>query len=172
MKKEVAVLAADDALANVGVREEGENKGRYIRVYLHSVGLSEGYSWCAAFVKYRFIQAANELNEDLSDEFMNLDGWTPNWEKYAKKNKIWISLEEARKNPSAIKKGHLVLFYSEGKRRIFHIGIVIRSSKDGVITVEGNTSPSTGVDADGDGVFLKRRRWSHIGAKGGFIKLY
>lgn len=173
MKKEVAILAADDALANVGVTEKGgDNKGAAIKIYLQTVGLSEGFAWCAAFLKYRFMQAANELDEELSEEFLDLSGYTPDWKNYAQKHDIWLSLEEARLNPQLIKKGYVALFYSASKKRIYHTGIVISSSKDGFITVEGNTGPGPGVEANGDGVFRKRRTWKMLGTEGGFMKTY
>ena len=173
MKKEIAILAADDALANVGVTEEQkDNHGKAIKIYLQTVGLTEGYAWCAAFLKYRFMQAANELNEELSEEFLDLTGYTPDWKIYAEKHDIWIPIEQARLNNNLIKKGYVALFYSSSKKRIYHTGIVISSSKDGFITVEGNTGPGPGVEADGDGVFKKKRTWKMLGTEGGFMKTY
>lgn len=173
MKKEIAILAADDALANVGVTEnEKDNHGRAIAIYLKTVDLPEGYAWCAAFLKYRFIQAANELNEELSQEFLDLSGYTPDWKNYAEKHDIWITIEQARLNNNLIKKGYIALFYSLSKKRIYHTGIVISSSKDGFITVEGNTGPGFGVEANGDGVFKKKRTWKMLGTEGGFMKTY
>lgn len=173
MKKEIAILAADDALANVGVTEdEKDNHGRAIKIYLQTVDLSEGFAWCAAFLKYRFIQAANELNEELSNGFMNLSGYTPDWKNYAQTNNIWLPVEKVKNNPELVKKGYVALFYSEQKGRIYHTGIVISSSKDGFITVEGNTSPGPGIEANGDGVFKKKRTWKMLGTEGGFMRTY
>jgi len=173
MKKEIAILAADNALANVGVTEsDKDNHGRAIAVYLRTVNLSEGFAWCAAFLKYRYMDAANDLNEELSDSFLKLSGYTPDWKNYAQTHNIWIPVENAKKNPELIKKGYAALFYSEQKGRIYHIGIVISSNKDGFITVEGNTSPGPGVQADGDGVYKKKRTWKMLGTEGGFMKMY
>ena len=173
MDKQIALLAADDAVANVGVTEtDKDNHGPAIKKYLKTVGLEEGFAWCAAFLKYRFMNAAEKLDLTLSKDFLKLDGYTPNWEKYAKKNKIWTSLEEAKANPLNIKKGHVVLFYSSEKERIYHCGIVISCNQSGVVCVEGNTSGGPGVDANGGGVFLKRRSWTAIGKLGGFLRTY
>ena len=173
MQKEIALLAADDAVKNIGVTEsEKDNFGPPIKKYLASVGLEEGFAWCAAFLKYRFIMAASQLGLTLSKDFLKLDGYTPNWEKYAKKNKIWTSVTDAKAEPSLIKKGHVVLFYSSEKERIYHCGIVISSNESGIVCVEGNTSGGPGIDANGGGIFLKRRSWVAIGAKGGFMRTY
>lgn len=174
MKAEIAIKAADLAVQSVGIVEtEGkDNYGEMIKKYLASVNLDEGHPWCAAFLKYMFIKSAGFLDEELSEGFLKLDGYTPNWKAYAKKHDIWISIDEAKKDTTKIKKGYPVCFYSAEKERIYHIGIVVSSSETGVLTVEGNTSGGLGVDANGGGVFQKRRSWASLGAQGGFIKVY
>lgn len=178
--KSIAIKAADDALANVGVSEEGgDNRGKYIKIYLESVGLEEGYSWCAAFIKYRLLQAAKLLKKQLPEEIKELNGWTPSWKAMAQKNKIWISAREASENPSSIKKGYIYCFYSANRDRIYHVGIYLgpyKGSEDDNFDfegIEGNTNADEGiVVANGDGVFKKKRRFSQLGLGGGFIKLY
>ena len=173
MDRQIAIRAADEALQNVGVTEtEKDNHGPAIKIYLSTVGLSEGQPWCAGFVKYRFLNAAEDLDLELSDEFKKLDGWTPSWAAYAKKHDIWISLDEAKQNPDLIKKGYVAMFYSSTKGRIYHCGIVISCKKSGPLLVEGNTSGGPGVDANGGGVYLKTRSWTNLGKFGGFIKTY
>ncbi len=173
MDRQIAIKAADEALQNVGVTEtEKDNHGPAIKIYLQTVGLTEGQPWCAGFLKYRFLNAAEDLGLELSDEFKKLDGWTPSWAAYAKKHNIWISLDEAKQNPDLIKKGYVALFYSSAKGRIYHCGIVISCKKSGPLLVEGNTSGGPGVDANGGGVYLKTRSWTHLGKYGGFIKMY
>jgi len=173
MQKEIATLAADEAVKNVGVTEtDKDNHGPAVKKYLKTVGLEEGFAWCAAFLKYRFINAAEQLDLTLSKSFLKLDGYTPNWEKYAKNNSIWTSVAEAKANPLLVQKGHVALFYSSEKKRIYHCGIVISSNESGVLLVEGNTSGGPGVDANGGGVFLKKRSWTALGIKGGFMRTY
>ena len=173
MQKEIALLAADDAVANVGVTEsDKDNFGPAIKKYLASVDLEEGNAWCAAFVFYRFKSAAEKLDLTLSKDFLKLKGWTPDYKKYAQKFNIWTSVEEAKANPSLIKKGHIVLFYSSDKERIYHCGIVISSNQSGIVCVEGNSAPGPGVNANGDQVALKRRTWTHLGKLGGFMRTY
>ncbi len=44
---------------NAGAGEVGgNNKGPWVKKYLQPVGLSEGNSWCAAFISWCFLQAA------------------------------------------------------------------------------------------------------------------
>lgn len=173
MDKQIALLAADDAVANVGVTEtDKDNHGPAIKKYLAAVDLEEGQPWCAAFLMYRFKTAAEKLGLTLSKDFLKLKGWTPDYKKYAQKFKIWTSVDEAKANPSLIKKGHIVLFYSSEKERIYHCGIVISSNESGVVCVEGNSAPGPGVNANGDQVTLKRRSWTHIGKLGGFLRTY
>ena len=46
MQKEIALLAADDAVANIGVTEsDKDNFGPAIKKYLESVDIEEGNSW-------------------------------------------------------------------------------------------------------------------------------
>jgi hypothetical protein len=173
MDKRIAIRAADEAVKNVGVTEtEKDNHGPAIKIYLSTVGLTEGQPWCAGFVKYRFLNAAEDLDLELSDEFKKLDGWTPSWAAYAKKHDIWISLDEAKKNPDSVKKGYVAMFYSQSKDRIYHCGIVISCKKSGPLLVEGNTSGGPGVDSNGGGVYLKTRSWTNLGKFGGFLKTY
>lgn len=173
MKKEIALQAVEDALKNTGVTEEGgDNRGKWIKIYLQEVGLPEGYAWCAAWLKFRYVTAARKLKEQLSDEFLDLNGWTPDWQKYALKHKIWIPIEEVRKNPSLVKPGYAIFYYSKSKERVYHCGLVVRTNKFGVATVEGNTSPGTEIEANGDGVYLKRRNYNRIPNGSGFIRMY
>lgn len=173
MKKEIAIKAADEALLNVGVEEIGkDNHGPAIKKYLETIGLEEGYAWCAAFIKFRYIDAAKDLDEELSSGFLKLSGYTPDWKNYAQTNNIWIPMAIAKKNPSLIKKGYACFFYSETRGRIYHCGIVISSNKDGFVSVEGNTSPGKGVEANGDGVYRKNRSWNSLGSGGGFMMTY
>lgn len=173
MKKEIAIQAVKDALSNLNIQEEGgDNKGKWIKIYLDSVGLEEGNAWCAAWLKYRYVAASKTFGEKLSAGFLRLTGYTPDWHKYAVKNKIWIPAELGRINPKNILPGYAIFYYSREKGRIYHCGMVIRTSKDGIITIEGNTSPGHEIEANGDGVFMKRRLWSKLEPGSGFMKIY
>lgn len=167
----VAIRASKDALANVGVTEEGgENRGKFVEVYLKSVGLQPGDPWCAAFASYRLQAASKALGVTLSPAPPK-SGYCPDWKDWAKKHGYWLSVDTDEK----ILPGDLALFYFSAKGRVAHIGIVVERmpNGDGVYTVEGNTGPERGqeVNRDGDGVYRKEREWEEFGKFGGFIRL-
>ena len=166
----IAKRAAADALANVGVTEQGgNNKGKYVEVYLDAVNLDPGDPWCAAFVRYRFEQAAKALGLPLPASFPD-SGYCPDYRAWGVGRGFWIPISsEAGRSPQV---GDLALFYFASKNRVAHIGIVIEVHPWGVWTVEGNTGPEAGdgVNRDGDGVYKKRRDWSELGTMGGFVR--
>ena len=164
----IALRAAFDALANVGVEEIGTNAGKAVEIYLASVGLSAGDPWCAAFIYYRLKQAAKALGKTMTP-IPPRSGYCPDWQSWAKEHGLWLPVDTEER----ILPGDLALFYFSAKRRVAHIGIVVERMTDGsgVYTVEGNTGPASGVDRDGDGVYRKPRKWSAFGSQGGFIRL-
>lgn len=168
----IAQKAAMDAIENVGVQEVGNNGGPEVTLYLASCvpPLQPPAPWCAAFVRYRMRQAARALNLTYDLTFPR-SAYTPDWANWAKKNDKWVSRDTAKNDWASIRPGDLALFYFPAIGRIGHIGIVIHSSKTGVTTVEGNTSPPTGsgVERDGDGVYRRSRTWSSLGREGGFL---
>lgn len=162
--------AAMGALANVGVTEDGENRGQWVETYQRAVGIPPGSPWCAAFVRFRFERAAEKLDLELPAAFPD-SGWVPSYEAWARRSGFWIPARDADK----VQKGDLACFWFPAKGRCAHIGIVVAPpNEDGIFqTVEGNTGPDRGthVERDGDGVYLKRRRVSHLGTNGGFIRI-
>jgi hypothetical protein len=50
------------AKTQLGVTEQSGNRGPKIKDYLNSIGLDEGYSWCAAFVFWCFRSASRSAN--------------------------------------------------------------------------------------------------------------
>ena len=165
----IARRAALDALANVGVTEEGgNNSGKYVESYLASVGLDAGNPWCAAFVRFRFEKAAVALGKVLPKSFPD-SGYCPDYSAWAKNRGFYlpVSSDESRDD---VQPGDLALFWFANKKRHAHIGIVTEVHPWGVWTVEGNTSDDSGVNRDGDGVYKKRRDWSELGVSGGFVR--
>jgi hypothetical protein len=128
----------DSLRADLGVKEVGNNGGTRVNQYLASCGLGTGYPWCAAYINYHA-----------------KDFCTP--PKRAAGSYSWFP-KNKRIPFKAIKEGDLVGFYFKSLGRIGHIG-AITNYKGGntIITIEGNTSSSTGLDRDGQGVYSKRR---------------
>ncbi len=57
----LAETALEIAIRQLGVQEipKGSNSGPEVEIYLKSVGLGKGYSWCMAFVYWCVKQAVN-----------------------------------------------------------------------------------------------------------------
>lgn len=51
------------AKTQLGIKEVPKNRGPHVRAYLGSVGLNEGYPWCAAFVYFCFSTVAYTLKK-------------------------------------------------------------------------------------------------------------
>ncbi len=52
--------------SQIGIREKtGHNDGPEIKMYLKSVGLAEGYAWCAALQVWTFVKAACEAMSSI-----------------------------------------------------------------------------------------------------------
>ncbi len=169
LMRPIAMRAAADAEANVGVHEMGsENRGRYVETYLRSVGLEAGEPWCAAFVYYRLKEAAIELKISLPAGFPR-SGYCPDYERWAREKGVWLPAS------AAPKRGDLCVFYIPNEGRVAHMGIVVRPYILGFFrTVEGNTGPRGAigeVNREGDGVYRKLRSRKSLGSKGGFIRL-
>jgi hypothetical protein len=167
----IAKRAAADALANVGVTEQGgNNRGKYVETYLAAVDLDPGDPWCAAFCRFRFEQAAKVLGLTLPASFPD-SGYCPDFSAWGKGRKFWLPVSSSvSRDELAV--GDLCLFWFASKGRHAHIGIVVEVHPWGCYTVEGNTGPEVGdgVNRDGDGVYKKRRDWSEFGTSGGFVR--
>jgi hypothetical protein len=130
-------ILVDNLHKQLNVREAtGNNDGYMVKQYLNSVGLSEGYAWCAAFCTYNL----NAIDVDNPKS-----AWSPDWSK--KKDRI--------KKQSA-KPGDCFTIYNYRLKRVAHVGFVIGRSTDGYfITIEGNTN--SGGSRNGDGVYKRKR---------------
>ena len=166
----IAVRAVADAMLpyNLSVREQGgNNHGPAVKIYLKSVGLAQGDPWCEAYVFYRESAAAKALLLTIPS-WMPRTGSTVLMATAFKKKGLFISVSDAQKDYSLVKRGDHAWFFFASKDRIAHTGIVIEVYNWGVVTVEGNTGPESGVNRDGDGVFVKHRAWAEFGRLGGF----
>lgn len=166
-------IVANDALSNVGVTEDGDNRGQWVETYQRAVGIPPGAPWCAAFVRYRFEQASTKSGFALP-EGMPDSGWVPSYVAWARRTGRWVPVATARQTPSMVTPGMLCCFWFPAKDRHAHIGIVVATGTSmGVVTVEGNTGLDKGADVerDGDGVYRKRRTWGSFGTQGGFIRI-
>ena len=132
----------DDKTKNAGYN----NYTKFGRDLVEWVGapFADGYSWCEAFQMWSFIKAFGKATAKKM-----LGGWTaycPTAVQYFKDMKRWY------KSP---KKGDLIFFYDSDKD-YGHVGLVYKVDSNRVYTIEGNTSPQTGVVYNGGGVYKKK----------------
>ena len=72
------------AESQVGVVEKtGNNDGVQVEAYLKTVGLGKGYSYCAAFVKWVFLQCGFKTN---------INAWSPT------KTMLYLRMVDFKKN--------------------------------------------------------------------------
>lgn len=168
-----ALKAVQVAEGFVGTEESGgENRGAQVERFLASAGLPPGQPWCAAFVWHCLRKGAGYAGVRLPAHVPRT-GWVPAWHAWALRRGLWIPVVEARAERVKVLRGDLVLFWFEAKGRHAHMGFVAADDPAGVgvWTIEGNTSPGPGVEREGDGVYRRRRGWTAVGSRGGFVRL-
>ncbi len=123
----------------VGVREKtGHNDGTAVEGYLAYVGLKKGNPWCAAFVSWVFWKAGYAKPRS---------GWSPDLFPPSRRTKLPV--------PGAV----LGIYFPE-KRRISHVGLVVRVQHDWVESVEGNTNAEG--SREGSGVYKRLRHKRYV----------
>ena len=140
----------DTAESYVGTKEAtGHNDGPAVSRFLRSVGLPEGYSWCAAFVSYCLsaVHAASPATRSARALAF-----------YGKGSHKAADVVTGKYKPRA---GDIVIF-RRGVTAYGHVGFVVWYKSPTMIeTVEGNTSPNAASieqDLNGEGVFEKARK--------------
>lgn len=132
----------------LGVRESGgNNRGFKISMYLESVDLPEGNSWCAAYVHWVLQECGIETP---------ITGWSPS--AFNQKNVVY-SQGKFKKTPRT---GDVFVLYSIKKRRIAHTGFIReRINEKFYLTNEGNAAQDGALNPyDGDGVYEKIRSFN------------
>lgn len=123
------------------VREEGgSNRGQAVEYILSRVHLTEGRPWCAAFVSM--------IGRDAFDKDWPLPmtgGVQALADAAAKKEMLY-------KVPAP---GAIFCLWSRSEERFHHTGFVIKSTRNGWATIEGNTNIDG--SAEGIGVFERER---------------
>lgn len=128
--------------SQIGVRElTGHNDGIMVEKYLCSVGLEKGYPWCAAFVKWCYLQAGvkTEIN-GMALSVNDPEKWVYHKGKF---------IQEPRP-------GDAFTLYFNSLGRIGHTGFYDGRQNASIYkTVEGNTNNAG--SREGDGVYRKYR---------------
>ena len=117
---------------NAGAGEVGgNNKGPWVKKYLQPVGLSEGNSWCAAFISWCFLQAAG--GDKKSMPFKYSAGARNIYNQLKQKGFIY----DAVKTPPL--PGDIVTWWRVSLSSGFGHIAIIHHYKDGFLyTLEGN----------------------------------
>jgi hypothetical protein len=137
----------DTAMQEVGVTEAppGSNEGKRIEAYMASVNLSDGYSWCAGFVRWSMDRAGvqrPDVRSAAATDYVT--------DRSIDATRVLRGVEEVPSGALAI--------WRRGDTWRGHIGLVRQWQQQCGRTVEGNTSPGrAGPQRDGDGVWPRRR---------------
>jgi len=104
MSRQVAERIVTEATQNVGVLEDGNNRGKYIEVYQQSCvpAIPAGSPWCAALVVFRITDACKDLGVEYPT-YLSKSGYTPNHVSKAKQHQQWLSVTDAKTKPSLVR---------------------------------------------------------------------
>ena len=137
------------ARKEVGYLEGPNNENKYGKWY----GLDH-MSYCAMFVSWCFAEAglSSLVAASTSKGF-----------SYCPEGLSWFQKKGCVVNKYAGQPGDIV-FFSWSGHTADHVGIIVAASKDGITTVEGNTSPDykVGSQSNGDGVWLRHRPYLNV----------
>lgn len=143
MKNNVMLLGQkvlEIAKTQIGVEEipRNSNSGPEVEIYLKSVGLSSGYSWCMAFVYWCTQKAA--LQTGIKNPLKRTAG----------------VLDQYRSRLSLVQKVPLSgdIFIMDMGKGLGHTGIVEKVVEGMIYTIEGNTN----IDGSRDGYKVCRKK--------------
>ena len=138
------------AKQQIGYKEGANNDTAFGKWY----GLNN-QPWCAMFVSWCFFKAdAIKLIAQSPKGFAGCESM----ETWAKANKLTVSVAQ-------VQAGDILLFDFSKAGKAVHTGIALgfNTNTHLIDTVEGNTAPdNTGIQANGDGVYLKHRSPSTV----------
>ena len=134
----------------IKVKERGgNNRGEWVGILLESVGLDEGYSWCAAALNFASMVAGAPRPKRPTYNPAAVIGW-----------RQWATA--LAKLVDAPQRGDIAMRQTGPTSG--HIGTVVRAWGLWVLTLEGNTSSGEeGSQSDGGGLYRRvrlRKFWS------------
>lgn len=173
MEKYYASKVVEIALGEVGYLEKKSNKSldsntanagynnytKYARdldkISSFYNGKKNGYAWCDVFTDWVFVEAFGvEKAKELLCQPDKSYGAGCYYSARYYKNKGQFHTQ----NP---KPGDQIFFWNSSKTDVAHTGIVYDVDRTYVYTVEGNTSSTSGVVANGGGVFCKKYKLNY-----------
>ena len=117
-------------------------------------GPKNGYAWCDVFVDWCFVQAFGpEAAMKLLQQPKKSYGAGCTYSACYFKNKGQLY--------TTPKAGDQIFFWNSSKSELAHTGLVYAVDSTYVYTVEGNTSSTSGVVANGGGVFKKKYKLNY-----------
>lgn len=119
-------------------------------------GIKNGFFWCAVFICWCFMKA---FGAEKAMELLCL----PKHSAGASCTYLASRFKAAGRLDRKPAVGSLALFSSDGGKKFYHIGLVYKVDATYVYTVEGNTASTSGVVANGGGVFPKMYRKNSSG---------
>ena len=139
----------DIAKAEVGYQEGPNNDSKYGKWY----GLNN-QSWCAMFVSWCFNEAGL-LSKVLAQGKKGFASCDVGLKWFARNNKL-IPVGKAQA-------GDIAFFQFDSDAQPDHVGIVSSNDGKNLLCYEGNTSSGKGgSQANGDGVYLRKRPYSLV----------
>ena len=126
----------DSMIENAGTN----NYTKYGRDLVKNIGspFADGVAWCEMYVTWLFWKLGGK--QAVMENLYGLSAYTPTSAGYFKNNNSWYV-------GKAPKPGYQIFF--KNSQRICHTGLVTRCQGGYVYTIEGNTSSSAGVVANG-----------------------
>jgi hypothetical protein len=130
--------------SQIGVRENlGVNDGVQIRKYLKAANINYPASYCAAFVKWVFLQCGIKTP---------ITAWSPT--AHNSKNIVYFK-NRFEQEPKC---GDVFTIYSTSQKRIVHTGFFYSFYNTRIYeTIEGNTNDNG--SSNGDGVYKRKRSY-------------
>lgn len=121
-----------DLLGDIYTNKVGhKNFTRFAEYYKNLTGENlQGQPWCAMFVCSVFAEAYGR--EAARQMLINFFAWTPEGAENFKKSGRW-------KPAGQVPGFRDVVFFSNGGKRIDHVGVVVDVKSNGFYTIEGNT---------------------------------
>lgn len=145
MQNEIVECVLAVARAEIGVREEGVNRGKRVTEYLRAANKAPGNPWCAAFVAWCLTQAEARLGQSIP---LPRTAYCPTLAAWARKKGVLHDRPRI---------GDVFLRWGKAGRahRFKHAGFVSSVTPDAFVTIEGNTRDAG--DRGPDGVVALRR---------------
>lgn len=143
----------EDPKANVGRNNFTKYARDLDRLNFYN-GPKNGYSWCAVFVDWCFVQAFG-LQNTLKMTGQPIGGYGAGCAESVRYYKALGRFYQYNPQPGD------QVFFKGSNGVVAHTGLVCKVAQGKITTVEGNTSGGDGVDANGGGVFAKVYTLSH-----------